>query len=82
MGRNHVRVYSELKGVGTVYVYDPVTENAERSREFATICGSMEEMLDQVEAVSICVPTRYHFDTAKKVIKTPVSTPLSKSPSP
>ena len=68
MGRNHVRVYSELKGVGTVYVYDPVTENAERSREFATICGSMEEMLDQVEAVSICVPTRYHFDTAKKVI--------------
>ena len=30
MGRNHVRVYSELKGVDTVYVYDPVPENAER----------------------------------------------------
>ena len=41
MGRNHVRVYSEMKGVGNVYVYDPVTENAERSREFATICKSL-----------------------------------------
>ena len=68
MGRNHVRVYSEMKGVGTVYVYDPVTENAERSREFATICRSLPELLGQVDAVSICVPTRYHFDTAKKVI--------------
>ena len=29
MGRNHVRVYSELKGVDTVYVYDPLPENAE-----------------------------------------------------
>ncbi|MCX6677603.1 MAG: Gfo/Idh/MocA family oxidoreductase [Methanothrix sp.] len=68
MGRNHVRVYSEMKGVGAVYVYDPATENAERSREFATICKSLPELLGQVEAVSICVPTRYHFDTAKKVI--------------
>ena len=31
MGRNHVRVYSELKGVDTVYIYDPVPENAERN---------------------------------------------------
>ena len=45
MGRNHVRVYSELKGVDTVYVYDPVPENAERMKEFATICSSLEELL-------------------------------------
>lgn len=68
MGRNHVRVYSELKGVDTVYVYDPVPENAERMREFATICSSPEELLDHAQAVSVCVPTRYHFETAKKVI--------------
>ncbi len=68
MGRNHVRVYSELKGVDTVYVYDPVSENAERTKEFATVCGSLEELLQKAEAVSICVPTRYHFETAKKVI--------------
>jgi predicted dehydrogenase len=69
MGRNHVRVYSEMKGVGTVYVYDQVSASAERSREFATICKSMAELLHKVDAVSICVPTRYHFDTAKKVIE-------------
>ena len=68
MGRNHVRVYSELKGVDTVYVYDPVPENAERMKEFATICSTQEELLSKAEAVSICVPTRYHFETAKKVI--------------
>ena len=45
MGRNHVRVYSELKGVDTVYVYDPVPENAERMKEFATICKTQEELL-------------------------------------
>ena len=31
MGKNHVRVYSELKGVDTVYVYDPIPENAQRA---------------------------------------------------
>ena len=68
MGRNHVRVYSELKGVDTVYVYDPLAENAARVRELAGICNSLDELLAKVDAVSICVPTRYHFDTAKKVI--------------
>jgi predicted dehydrogenase len=78
MGRNHVRVYSEMKGVGTVYVYDPVTENADRSREFATICGSLQELLGNVEAVSICVPTRYHFETAKKVINAGINCLIEK----
>lgn len=68
MGRNHVRVYSELKGVDTVYVYDPLAENAARVRELARICSSLDDLLAKVDAVSICVPTRYHFDTAKKVI--------------
>ncbi|MDD2756380.1 MAG: Gfo/Idh/MocA family oxidoreductase [Methanothrix sp.] len=78
MGRNHVRVYSEMKGVGTVYVYDPVSKSAERSREFATICKSLDEMLNQVDAVSICVPTRYHFDTAKKVIEAGINCLIEK----
>ncbi len=78
MGRNHVRVYSEMKGVGTVYVYDPVSASAERSREFATICKSMAELLHKVDAVSICVPTRYHFDTAKKVIEAGINCLIEK----
>jgi predicted dehydrogenase len=68
MGRNHVRVYSEQKGVDNIYVYDPIPENALRAKEFATICDSLEELLSRTQAVSICVPTKYHFETAKKVI--------------
>ncbi|MDD1732433.1 MAG: Gfo/Idh/MocA family oxidoreductase [Methanothrix sp.] len=78
MGRNHVRVYSELKGVDTVYVYDPIPENAARASEFASICGSVEEMLEKVEAVSICVPTRYHFETARKVIQAGINCLIEK----
>jgi predicted dehydrogenase len=68
MGRNHVRVYSELKGVNNLFVYDPLPENAARAKDLATVCRSQEELLHSVDAVSICVPTKYHFETAKKVI--------------
>ncbi len=69
MGRNHVRVYSELKGVENLYVYDPLPESAARAKELATVCGSVEELLRKAEAVSVCVPTKYHFETARKVIE-------------
>jgi predicted dehydrogenase len=69
MGRNHVRVYSELKGVGDVYLYDPVAENANRAKEYANICESQEDLLNNAEAVSICVPTKYHFQVAKQAIE-------------
>jgi predicted dehydrogenase len=69
MGRNHVRVYSEMKGVENLYVFDPVPENAAKAKEYATICNTQEELLGKAEAVSICVPTRYHFETARRVIE-------------
>lgn len=69
MGRNHVRVYSELKGVGDVYVFDPVAENAKQVSEYATVCPSAENLIKNVEAVSICVPTRFHFEVAKYAIE-------------
>jgi predicted dehydrogenase len=68
MGRNHVRVYSEQKGVGEVLAYDPLPENAARVSELASVCESQEELLRRAEAVSICVPTKYHFQVAKEVI--------------
>ncbi len=68
MGRNHVRVYSELKGVGEVYVFDPVAANVQRVKDLATVCSSADELLKKAEAVSICVPTKYHFDVAREVI--------------
>ena len=69
MGKNHVRVYSELKGVRNVYVYDPLPKSANSAKDIATVCKSMDELLGKVDCVSICVPTKYHFETAKKVIE-------------
>ena len=78
MGRNHVRVYSELKGVGDVYVFDQILENAARMKDISTVCSSMDELLAQVDAVSICVPTRYHFETAKLAIAAGVNCLIEK----
>lgn len=70
MGRNHARVYSELKGVEDIYVFDLNKNNVNEMRKFGFIvCDSMEELLDYVEAVSICVPTKYHLEVAKVAIE-------------
>ena len=68
MGKNHVRVYSELKNVGNVVVYDL---NAAAASEVAKNTGtdvatSVEDLFRRVDAVSICVPTQYHYETALK----------------
>jgi predicted dehydrogenase len=70
MGKNHVRVYSEFKAVEDIYVYDLNENLANKMSEYgAIVCDSIEELLDEVDAVSICVPTKYHFEVAKKAIE-------------
>ncbi len=68
MGRNHVRVYSELKGIDQVYVFDSVVENAKKVKDLAAICNSFAELVKKSEVISICVPTKYHYQIAKQVI--------------
>lgn len=67
MGKNHVRIYSELRDVEEVYVYDADKEKT--AGYDVVVCKSVNELLDKVDAVSICVPTRYHFEVAKKAIE-------------
>ena len=80
MGRNHVRVYSELKEVGTTYVYDLNTKAAEEvaAATDAEVCRSMEELLRKADCVSACVPTPYHLQTAERVIAAGVHTLIEK----
>ena len=80
MGRNHVRVYSELKEVGTTYVYDLNTKAAEEvaATTGAEVCRSMEELLAKADCVSVVVPTPYHFKTAGEVIAAGVHTLIEK----
>jgi len=67
MGRNHVRVYSELKEVGTTYLYDSNSKVAGdvAAATGAEVCHSLEDLLRRAECVSVCVPTPYHFETAR-----------------
>lgn len=80
MGRNHVRIYSELRDVGQVYIYDvnrKAAEQVAKGLEVAT-CDSMESLLREVDAVSICVPTKYHYPVAREVIDCSVNCLIEK----
>lgn len=69
MGRNHVRVYSELKSVDELGVFDL---NAAAGQEIARQHGavyysSLDELLKNADAVSVCVPTPYHAAVVRQV---------------
>ncbi len=69
MGKNHVRVYSELRGVNSLGIYDVNTRAAKEPGEkhSATGYGSVGELLDYCDAVSVVVPTRYHSAVVRRV---------------
>jgi len=70
MGRNHARIYSELKAVNSLYVFDMNRKAADEMVRLhgATACESVGDLLNQCDAVSLCVPTPYHFEVARQVI--------------
>lgn len=70
MGKNHARVYSELKGVENIYVFDLNKNGITEMRKMGfVVCDSSDELLDYVDAVSICVPTKHHLAIAKAAIE-------------
>jgi UDP-N-acetylglucosamine 3-dehydrogenase len=73
MGQNHVRVYSELDDAVLVAAADPdpeATARASRGRLLRTY-ADYREMLDreQLDAISIAVPTSQHRGVALEVIQ-------------
>jgi len=80
MGRNHVRIYSELKSVDSLGVYDLNTAGAREMSEKhgATVYNSVAEMLEQVDAVSVCVPTPYHRNVVEQVFSASKSVLIEK----
>jgi predicted dehydrogenase len=69
MGRNHVRVYSELKSVDEVHVFDVNNAAAQTIGEQhgAVVHETIPGLLDSVDAVSVCVPTPLHTDVVQEV---------------
>jgi len=72
MGRNHVRVYSELKPVNSVYVYDLDQTQAAlvAGQNEAEVAVSIPDLLKKVDAVSLCVPTPLHYQAAREILGT------------
>lgn len=64
MGQHHCRVYSSLKQVQFVGVFDVDRKIAESvaQRFEVTAFRTIDELLDQVDAVSVTTPTPCHFD--------------------
>ncbi|RPI04257.1 MAG: gfo/Idh/MocA family oxidoreductase [Ignavibacteriae bacterium] len=71
LGSLHAKMYSQISSVNLVGVYDVDTQKAQqiaaefKVRAFSTI----DELLSQVEAVSVATVTQSHYDVAMQVIK-------------
>jgi predicted dehydrogenase len=79
MGRQHARVYSELPGIEPVGVHD---ERVECAREVAdayeTEAMSLPDLLHAADAVSVAVPTQFHYEVVKECLERDVNVLVEK----
>jgi len=69
MGKSHARVYSKIRAVHDIYVFDSNKTKVEELRQYdAIVCDSLDELLHKVDAVSVCVPTENHFEVVNEVV--------------
>jgi virulence factor len=80
MGERHCRVYSNMRGVEFVGVFDAnVTRGHEVAEKYgARYYDSAPELLREVDAVTIATPTPHHFDLAMEAFLTGVHTLIEK----
>jgi predicted dehydrogenase len=69
MGRHHARVYRELPNVELFAVSDADTDRAQEvADDYGARVLSTEGVLNAVDAVSVTVPTEYHYAVARDAI--------------
>ena len=69
MGTNHARVAKSLDAIELVAVVDSDTEKATAAAgEDAKAVGSLDEVLDQIDAAVVAVPTAFHHGLAMQLI--------------
>jgi len=79
MGRNHARVYRELRGVELAGVSDLDTAAAEAvADEFDARAVDLESLLDRVDVVSVAVPTAAHASVVEDSLDAGVHTLVEK----
>ncbi|HUH79242.1 MAG TPA: Gfo/Idh/MocA family oxidoreductase [Methanoregula sp.] len=69
MGKNHLRVYSEMKSVDSVGVFDLNKAAAEDAagKYGLEVFSSVDSLLARTDAVSVCVPTPHHGQVVRQV---------------
>ncbi|SNZ16938.1 Predicted dehydrogenase [Natronoarchaeum philippinense] len=79
MGQHHARVYRELPETRLVGVADADADAARAAADtYETAAMEIEELLDAVDAVSIAVPTPYHYETASAALDSGVDVLVEK----
>lgn len=70
MGQHHARVYDVLRNAELVGISDADEARAtEVAEEYGADMLSVKDLLDQVDVVSIAVPTEHHYELAKQCIE-------------
>jgi len=66
MGQNHIRIFSQMKNVDLIGIYDLNTEAATKvaSEYSCKTFLALEGIESEVDAVSICTPSTTHHDVA------------------
>ena len=71
LGRHHLRLLQEVKGVELVGCYDTDPEVQQRERDKGIrVYETYEELLRDVDAVDLVVPTDVHYPLAQKALIT------------
>ena len=80
MGQHHCRVYSNFRGSKFVGVCDANPEAGQRVAALYDVpyFNNFDDLLAQVDAVSLVTPTPYHFDLAKRCLERGVNVLIEK----
>lgn len=70
IGRNHARIYAALESADLVAIYDANQDHARAlAAEFGTeAVGSLEELIEKVDAASVATPTVTHREIATTLL--------------
>jgi predicted dehydrogenase len=80
MGRLHARVYSQMQSVKLVGVFDAQQDaGAAVADEFAApLRKTLDELLPEVDAVTIAVPTKFHLSIAQECLRRKIACLIEK----
>jgi predicted dehydrogenase len=80
IGKEHARIYSNMPEVSLAGIVDNSKERGEEAaRQYNTkYYSSYKEILDKVNAVSVVVPTKSHYEITKELLKNGINVLVEK----